>query len=75
MAFGKRFRWAELAVPPGGKAGFTQLTPEQTGITLPIHSKSEPSPPNGQWPMVPGRPLGIFITTDCRPFFLQSGRA
>ena len=30
----KGFRWAELAVPPGGKAGFTQLTPEQTGITF-----------------------------------------
>jgi hypothetical protein len=26
------FRWAELAVPPNGKTGFTLLTPEQTGI-------------------------------------------
>jgi hypothetical protein len=30
----KGFRWAELAVPPEGKAGFTLLTPEQTGITF-----------------------------------------
>jgi hypothetical protein len=26
------YRWAELAVPTGGKAGFTLLTPAQTGI-------------------------------------------
>ena len=28
------FRWAELAVPREGKAGFTLLPPEQTGITF-----------------------------------------
>ena len=28
------FRWAELAVPREGKAGFTLLGPEQTGITF-----------------------------------------
>ena len=28
------FRWAELAVPREGRAGFTLLTPEQTGITF-----------------------------------------
>ena len=28
------FRWAELAVPREGKAGFTLLAPEQTGITF-----------------------------------------
>src|SRR5215467_6423760 len=26
------FRWATLDVPPGGRTGFTLLTPEQTGI-------------------------------------------
>lgn len=26
------FKWAQLAVPPGGKAGFTPLSPELTGI-------------------------------------------
>jgi len=30
----KGFRWAELAVPREGKAGFTLLPPEQTGITF-----------------------------------------
>ena len=30
----KGFRWAELAVPREGKAGFTLLGPEQTGITF-----------------------------------------
>ena len=30
----KGFRWAELPVPQEGKAGFTLLTPEQTGITF-----------------------------------------
>ena len=30
----KGFRWAELAVPRDGKAGFTLLAPEQTGITF-----------------------------------------
>jgi hypothetical protein len=30
----KGFRWAELAVPSDGKAGFTLLPPEQTGITF-----------------------------------------
>ena len=28
----KGFRWTELPVPRDGKAGFTRLTPEQTGI-------------------------------------------
>ncbi len=28
------FKWAELPVPKTGKAGFTLLTPEQTGITF-----------------------------------------
>ena len=28
----KGFRWAELAVPAGGKTGFTLLPPSQTGI-------------------------------------------
>ena len=30
----KGFRWAELAVPREGQAGFTLLPPEQTGITF-----------------------------------------
>ncbi len=30
----KGFQWAELPVPREGKAGFTLLTPEQTGITF-----------------------------------------
>ena len=30
----KGFRWAELPVPREGKAGFTLLGPEQTGITF-----------------------------------------
>ena len=30
----KGFRWAELPVPTEGKAGFTLLPPEQTGITF-----------------------------------------
>ena len=30
----KGVRWAELSVPPEGRAGFTLLPPEQTGITF-----------------------------------------
>src|SRR6266508_1868833 len=30
----KRFKWAELNVPRGGKTGFTLLTPDQTGIAF-----------------------------------------
>jgi len=30
----KSFKWAELQVPREGKAGFTLLPPEQTGITF-----------------------------------------
>jgi hypothetical protein len=43
---GGEVEWVELNVPAGGKAGFTLLSPEQTGITFINRLKDEQATAN-----------------------------